>query len=72
MLSRSYTKIYFAVVFEQFGVEAVGFFRMEVVDTGVGLSAEDQKRIFGEFTQFKNSELHGGGKSLPGCIPLCM
>ena len=53
-------------------MEAVGFFRMEVVDTGVGLSAEDQKRIFGEFTQFKNSELHGGGKSLPGCIPLCM
>jgi signal transduction histidine kinase len=34
---------------------------MEVVDTGVGLSPEDQKRIFGEFTQFNKGELQGGG-----------
>jgi hypothetical protein len=41
-------------VFEQFGVEAVGFFRMEVVDTG-------EKRIFDECTQFNKCELLGGG-----------
>ena len=45
-------------------MDAVGFFRMEVVDTGVGLTSEDQKRIFGEFTQFNNNELRGGGSCL--------
>ena len=49
----------------QFGVDAMGIFRMEVVDTGVGLTAEDQKRIFGEFTQFNKGELHGGGDLKP-------
>ena len=39
-------------------MDAVGVFRMEVVDTGVGLNAEDQKAIFGEFDR---DDLHGGG-----------
>ena len=42
-------------------MDAVGIFRLEVVDTGVGLSAESQQKIFGEFTQFNKNELQGGG-----------
>eukprot|EP01036_Dinobryon_divergens_P027669 gene27669-36481_t len=47
-------------IISKFGVDAIGMFRLEVVDTGVGLSAEDQKKIFGEFTQFNQYELQGG------------
>ncbi len=41
----------------------MGMFRVEVVDTGVGISVDDQNRIFGEFTQFNKDELQGGGRS---------
>jgi signal transduction histidine kinase len=44
-------------------VDAIGIFRLEVVDTGVGLSIENQQKIFGEFTQFNKDELQGGGYS---------
>mmetsp|Transcript_30754 Transcript_30754/g.42079 ORF Transcript_30754/g.42079 Transcript_30754/m.42079 type:complete len:787 (-) Transcript_30754:184-2544(-) len=39
----------------------VGWFRFEVTDSGVGLSAEQQKAVFEEFTHFKQNKLHGGG-----------
>ena len=45
----------------QFEPDAVGFFRVEVSDKGVGLSEEEQRNIFGEFTQFNKNELQNGG-----------
>ena len=45
----------------QFGPDGVGVFRVEVRDNGVGLSEDEQKNIFGEFTQFNKIELQGGG-----------
>jgi len=39
----------------------VGAFRVEVTDSGVGLLEDEQKNIFGEFTQFNKNELQGGG-----------
>eukprot|EP00597_Dinobryon_sp_UTEXLB2267_P014201 CAMPEP_0170106806 /NCGR_PEP_ID=MMETSP0020_2-20130122/5603_1 /TAXON_ID=98059 /ORGANISM="Dinobryon sp., Strain UTEXLB2267" /LENGTH=425 /DNA_ID=CAMNT_0010331223 /DNA_START=272 /DNA_END=1545 /DNA_ORIENTATION=+ len=43
--------------------KVIGWFRFEVVDSGVGISAEQQKSVFGEFTQFNRNELQGGGGS---------
>ena len=34
---------------------------MEVTDSGAGLSEEEQKAVFGEFTQFNKNKLQGGG-----------
>lgn len=48
-------------------MDAVGLFRLEVVDTGVGLSAEDQKKIFGELREFNKDELQGGGNCYRNC-----
>ena len=39
----------------------MGVFRVEVTDSGVGLTEEEQRNIFGEFTQFNKNELQGGG-----------
>ena len=39
----------------------MGYLRVEVKDSGVGLSEEEQKNVFGEFTQFNKNELQGGG-----------
>ena len=39
----------------------MGFLRVEVRDSGVGLSSEEQKKIFGEYSQFDIKELQGGG-----------
>ena len=39
----------------------MGIFRLAVADSGAGLSAEEQGKIFGEFTQFNQNELQSGG-----------
>ena len=39
----------------------MGFFRVAVSDSGVGLTEDEQNRIFGEFTQFNKNELQSGG-----------
>ena len=41
----------------------VGWFRFEVIDSGVGMSVEQQKAVFEEFTHFKKNKLHGGGEN---------
>lgn len=33
-----------------------------MTDTGAGIAVEDQKKLFGEFTQFNKNELQAGGK----------
>ena len=38
--------------------------RISIKDNGVGISKEDQKRVFNAFTQAKNSENIGGGSGL--------
>lgn len=48
----------------QFDPDGVGIFRVEVTDSGVGLSEDEHRNIFGEFTQFNKTELQGGGDSL--------
>ena len=45
----------------QFGPDAVGYLRVAVTDSGAGLSEDEQRIIFGEFTQFNKNELQGGG-----------
>ncbi len=41
---------------------SVGTLRVEVTDTGAGLSEVEQNAIFGEFTQFNKNKLQGGGR----------
>eukprot|EP01036_Dinobryon_divergens_P062061 gene62061-biopygen42098 len=52
-----------ASVRDKFGPDAVGFFRVAVTDSGVGLTEDEQRNIFGEFTQFNKNELQSGGGS---------
>ena len=40
-----------------------GVLRFEVIDTGKGISAENQKKVFGEFAQFDANENQAGGGS---------
>ena len=40
----------------------IGWFRFDVTDSGVGISAEQQKAVFEEFTYFTQNKLYGGGK----------
>lgn len=42
-----------------------GYFRVEVIDHGVGIAAKDQGRVFGEFAQFNRNKLQGGGHTSP-------
>ena len=42
----------------------MGCLRVEVTDSGVGLTAEEQSNLFGEFTQFNKNELQAGGMYL--------
>eukprot|EP01035_Chromulina_nebulosa_P069335 gene69335-biopygen23142 len=58
--SSSNTSGYFR---DKFGEDAVGLLRVEVTDSGVGLSEDEQKNIFGEFTQFNKNKLQSGGGS---------
>ena len=48
----------------QFGKDAVGYLRVDVTDSGVGLSELEQRNVFGEFTQFNKNDLQGGGTCL--------
>eukprot|EP00597_Dinobryon_sp_UTEXLB2267_P006275 CAMPEP_0170070818 /NCGR_PEP_ID=MMETSP0019_2-20121128/8964_1 /TAXON_ID=98059 /ORGANISM="Dinobryon sp., Strain UTEXLB2267" /LENGTH=405 /DNA_ID=CAMNT_0010279185 /DNA_START=204 /DNA_END=1421 /DNA_ORIENTATION=+ len=41
----------------------VGVWRCEVVDNGAGISTNDQRKVFGEFVQFRKNELQAGGGS---------
>ena len=41
-----------------------GVLRVSIKDTGVGITEEDQKRIFNAFTQAKNTETFTGGSGL--------
>ncbi len=41
-----------------------GMLEVSIKDTGIGISEEDQKRIFNAFTQAKNSETLTGGSGL--------
>ena len=41
----------------------MGVLRVEVSDTGEGLTAEEQSAMFGEFIQFNRKKLQGGGRS---------
>jgi signal transduction histidine kinase len=45
----------------KYGEDAVGYLRVEVTESGVGLSEDEQARVFGEFAQFDRNELQGGG-----------
>ena len=49
----------------------VGWFRFEVIDSGVGMSVEQQKAVFEEFTHFKKNKLHGGGENSPHIYCIC-
>jgi signal transduction histidine kinase len=44
--------------------QRIGWFRFEVTDSGVGISAAQRKAVFGEFSQFDRNELQGGGESM--------
>eukprot|EP01035_Chromulina_nebulosa_P069316 gene69316-biopygen17506 len=57
------SSVHAATNIDRFAKDAVGFLRVEVRDSGVGLSSEEQKKIFGEYSQFDIKELQGGGGS---------
>ena len=39
------------------------FLRVEVVDSGAGISKENQQKLFGRYVQFNPNKLQGGGGS---------
>lgn len=45
-------------------MEAIGIFRVDVIDSGVGIEPENHKKVFGEFNQFNRNRLQGGGTIL--------
>lgn len=52
--------------------DVVGILRVEVTDSGAGLTQQEQKSIFGEFTQFNKNKLQAGGDSIPLYVCICM
>ena len=44
--------------------DVIGMLRIDVADTGVGISPQSQQKLFGEFVQFNPNELQGGGSEL--------
>lgn len=48
-------------MFSKFGVTAAGYLRVEVQDSGVGITSENQCRVLDGFTQFDRTQLQGGG-----------
>ena len=40
---------------------AIGIFRVEVTDFGVGFAADEHSRVFGDFAQFDRQHLQGEG-----------
>ena len=50
----------------------MGCLRVEVTDSGVGLTAEEQSNLFGEFTQLNKNELQAGGIYLCVKAYVCM
>jgi signal transduction histidine kinase len=42
---------------------AIARLRVEIADSGAGIDAESQKKLFSQFAQFSRNELQGGGGS---------
>jgi hypothetical protein len=59
-LPRSLYKALVPDVVGRAGCCGMGCLRVEVEDGGAGLSEEEQRKIFGEFTQFNKNEVRGG------------
>ena len=43
--------------------DVVGYLRVDVTDSGVGIAKDDQSKVFGQFEQFNKNELQGGGEN---------
>ncbi len=41
----------------------IGSLKIEIIDTGVGISPENQKKVFGQFAQFDKNKLQSGNGS---------
>lgn len=55
--------------FNQANDDVIGYLRVEVIDSGAGIAAEDQSKVFGQFAQFNKNDLQGGGESFTVFFP---